>query len=148
MTELAGFVGAKIALCHAGLILTYLRDDKAGLPWANTWDLPGGGREGDESPEECLFREVREEFGLRLTTAHLHWRQVFPAMLLPDRVALFYAGRLTAAEVQGITFGDEGQAWRLMPVAEWLAHQQAVPDMQHRTATALAALPKGWADQP
>jgi len=60
------FVGAKAALICGDRVLTYLRDDKPGLPWRGMWDLPGGGREGDETAEACLLREVEEEFGLRL----------------------------------------------------------------------------------
>lgn len=143
MTDLpegAGFVGAKVALVCQGQILTYLRDDKPGLPFAAMWDLPGGSREGDESPETCLLREVEEEFGLRLTPAHLHWRRVFPSMLWPDRPALFYAGVLTPNEVAAIVFGDEGQCWEMMPIADWLSHPAAVPAMQNRAALALADL--------
>ena len=140
MTDPADFVGCKIALFHQGQILTYLRDDKPGLPWAGCWDLPGGAREASETAEQCLFREVEEEFGLTLGPAHLAWRAVFPAMLSPDRPACFYAGHLSATEVQAIRFGDEGQEWRLMPLADWLAHGKAVPEMQRRTALALEAL--------
>lgn len=137
-----GFVGAKVALICQGQIVTYLRDDKPRLPFATCWDLPGGAREGDETAEACLFREVTEEFGLHLTPAHLRWAGVFTSMLWPDRPALFYAGVLSEAEVAAIVFGDEGQCWRMMPLAEWLAHSQAVPEMQRRTALALADLPR------
>ena len=47
------FVGCKAALLCGDALLTYLRDDKPGLPWANWWDLPGGGREGGEAPAEA-----------------------------------------------------------------------------------------------
>ena len=53
------FVGCKLALIHGPLILTYLRDDRPGLPWAGLWDLSGGGREGQETPEACVLREAR-----------------------------------------------------------------------------------------
>ncbi len=32
------------------------------------WELPGGRLEADESPEECVAREVREETGLTVRT--------------------------------------------------------------------------------
>jgi 8-oxo-dGTP pyrophosphatase MutT (NUDIX family) len=35
------------------------------------WELPGGGRRGKESLEEAVRREVREETGLEVATAHL-----------------------------------------------------------------------------
>jgi 8-oxo-dGTP diphosphatase len=140
MVDPAGFVGAKIALFLDDQILTYLRDDHAGLPWAAHWDLPGGGREGDESGVDCLFREVEEEFGLRLGLSHLTWRCVLPAMLSPGKPSLFFAGRITAQEAATIRFGDEGQEWRFMPLAEWLLHAKAVPEMQRRTQLAIDAL--------
>ncbi len=31
------------------------------------WDLPGGGLDYGESPEECLKREIAEEMGLTVT---------------------------------------------------------------------------------
>ena len=77
---MSDFVGAKAALFCDGAVLTYLRDDRPGLPWPGYWDLPGGGREGAESAEQCLLREVEEEFGLRLTPAHLRWQAAFPAL--------------------------------------------------------------------
>ena len=62
-------IGAKTALICDGRILTYLRDDRPGLPWPGHWDLPGGGLEQAETAEQGLFREVFEEFGLHLTPA-------------------------------------------------------------------------------
>ena len=134
------FVGAKVALVCDGAILTYLRDDHDGLPWRNLWDLPGGGREGDETPEACLLREVHEEFGLHLPPDRLIWRRVWPSMADPARLSMFFAGALTGSEVAAIRFGCEGQRWEMMPVAAFMAHDRAVPEMQVRAAVALADL--------
>jgi 8-oxo-dGTP diphosphatase len=126
------FVGAKAAFFCGGSVLTYLRDDCHGLSWAGHWDLPGGGREGDEGPEACLLRELEEEFGLRLPPERLEWRRVFPSMLDASRDSVFFAGHLTRAEIGAIRFGDEGQGWELMPVSAFLGHGRAVPEMQRR----------------
>jgi len=45
-------------------------------------------------------------------------------------------------EIASIRFGDEGQRWQMMPVAEFLAHPQAVPELQRRAMVALGEL--GW----
>ncbi|HMS93851.1 MAG TPA: NUDIX hydrolase [Tabrizicola sp.] len=138
------FIGAKAAFFCGATVLTYLRDDRPGLSWAGLWDLPGGGREADESPEACLLREFHEEFGLSLPPDRLLWQRVFPAMADPGRSSVFFAGHLTRAEIGSIRFGDEGQGWEMMPVTRFLSHPSAMPDLQRRTAIAwaeLAALP-------
>ena len=134
------FVGAKAALLCGDALLTYLRDDKPRLPWPAMWDLPGGGREGDETPEACLLRELHEEFGLMLPPERLIWRKTWPSMIDAARPSVFFAGRITTAEIAAIRFGDEGQYWQMMPVADYLAHPQAIPELQRRLAVALPDL--------
>lgn len=127
------FTGAKAALFCGASVLTYLRDEKPGLRWPGLWDLPGGGREGEESPEDCLLRELWEEFGLRLSSERLVWRQVFPSMVEAGRASVFFGGWLSLEEIASIRFGDEGQRWELMPVAGFLEHPLGVSEMQRRT---------------
>jgi 8-oxo-dGTP diphosphatase len=135
-----GFVGAKVALLCGDALLTYLRDDKPGLPWPATWDLPGGGREGDETAETCLLRELHEEFGLMLPPERLIWRRIWPSMMDASRASVFFAGRITPDEIGAICFGDEGQYWQMMPVADYLNHPKAIPELQRRVAVALCDL--------
>ena len=47
-------------------ILLFLRDDKPALPYRNMWDVPGGHVESDETPQECIVREMKEEMNLNL----------------------------------------------------------------------------------
>ncbi|NJM82369.1 MAG: NUDIX domain-containing protein [Tabrizicola sp.] len=134
------FIGCKVALFSGLTILTYLRDEKPGLRWPGLWDLPGGGREGEESPEDCVLREVEEEFGLRLPPERLILRRVLPSMMDATRASVFYAGRLSADEIAAIRFGEEGQCWEMMAIAAFLDHDRAVPEMQRRAAQAAADL--------
>ena len=130
--ELTDFQGCKIALICGDKVLTILRDDKASIPWPNMWELPGGGREGDESPFECVAREVYEELGIHLTEDYLLWSKVYPSMLFADKQSVFLVGQLTQNQFYSIVFGDEGQAYKLMPVEEFLNSKQAVPQLQER----------------
>ena len=134
------FLGCKAALLCGDALLTYLRDDKPGLPWPGHWDLPGGGRERAETPEDCLLRELHEEFGLMLPPDRLVFRRVWPSMMDSARASLFFAGRITPAEISAIRFGDEGQYWQMMAVADYLTHPLAVPALQARVADALTVL--------
>lgn len=127
------FTGAKAALFCGASVLVYLRDEKPGLRWPGLWDLPGGGREGLERPEDCLLRELEEEFGLRLPVERLVWRGVFPSMVEAGRESVFFGGWLSREEIALVRFGDEGQGWELMPVEGFLGHPLAVPEMQRRT---------------
>ena len=126
------FTGCKIALICDGLILTILRDDNPTIPWPNLWELPGGGREGDESPFECVAREVYEELGIHLTEDCLLWSKVYPSMLYAGRQSVFMVGQLSQELFDSITFGDEGQAYKLMSIEEFLKSKQAVPQLQGR----------------
>jgi 8-oxo-dGTP diphosphatase len=134
------FTGAKAAFFCGTAVLTCLRDEKPGLRWPGLWDLPGGGREGAESAEDCLLRELWEEFGLDLTPDRLVWRRVFPSMVEAGRESVFFGGRLSPEEVAGIRFGDEGQGWELMPVGDFLGHSGAVPEMQRRAGIVWAEM--------
>lgn len=134
------FVGCKIVLVQGTSLLTYLRDDHPSLPWPVMWDLPGGGREGTETPEACVLREVHKEFGLHLPSSRLEWRRVWPSMMDATRNSVFYAGRISQSEIARINFGCEGQYWRMMPVAEFVGHPKAVPELQRRVEVALTEL--------
>jgi 8-oxo-dGTP diphosphatase len=134
------FVGSKAALICDGSILSYLRDAKPGLRYADWWDLPGGGREGDETPQECLLRELEEEFGLRLPPDRLIWAKDYPGMIDHRQRAWFFGGSLTQPEIAAIRFGDEGQRWKMMSLAEFRQHGRVIPAMQARALDFLAAI--------
>lgn len=126
------FTGAKIALFCEGRILTSLRDDFPGLPYAGYWDLPGGGREEGETPLACLLREVKEELDLTLSRDNIDWVQTDQGMLDPDRLAVFMVGHISRQDYDSIVLGDEGQGYKLMPLAEFLSHDKVIPQLQKR----------------
>ncbi|MCM0080879.1 NUDIX domain-containing protein [Geomonas sp. Red32] len=59
-------------------VLLLLRDDRPDIRYPNQWDIPGGGVEPGETPEETIVREMREEIGLELKGAELFERTEFP----------------------------------------------------------------------
>jgi 8-oxo-dGTP diphosphatase len=136
---MTGFTGAKLALVCGDDVLVYLRDDVPGLPWAGYWDLPGGGREGDESPLACALRELEEEFGLTLPDARISAPHDYPDWRHSPQRAYFFAGQITADEIASIRFGNEGQRWCMMPIQAFLTHPQAVPHLQSRLRDWLVA---------
>ena len=130
--EISDFTGCKIALFCGDKLLTILRDDKSNIPYPNTWELPGGGREGDESPFECVAREVYEELGFRLTEDCLLWSKVYPSMLFEGKESIFLVGKLRQEQFDSIVFGDEGQGYKLMSIEEFLSSDKVVPQLQDR----------------
>ena len=126
------FTGCKIALICDGRILTILRDDKPTIPWPNLWELPGGGREGDESPFECAAREVYEELTIQLSKDDIIWSWIYPSMLDENKKSVFLVGKLTQEQFDSIVFGDEGQSFKLMSIEEFLTLDQVVPQLQER----------------
>lgn len=134
MGDTQAFQGAKAALFIGEDLAVILRDDKLGLPWANHWDFPGGGREGAETPFDCLRRECDEELGLILEPSTVVWERAFETA---DGVNWFFVVQLGADAVNDVVFGDEGQTWCLMSVADYLSHPRAIPRFQERLQVAL-----------
>ena len=62
-------------------VLLLLRDNIPTIPYPNMWDLPGGHVEADETPEECIKREMAEEMGIDLENFHF-----FSAVAFSDRM--------------------------------------------------------------
>ena len=126
------FSGCKIALICDDKLLTILRDDKASIPYPNMWELPGGGREGEETPFECVQREVFEELSLKLEKTDIVWAKEYQGMLDPDKTSIFMVGTITQEECANIVFGDEGQAYQMMDVSRFLSDKKVIPQLKDR----------------
>lgn len=132
------FSGAKLALFLGAELLVIKRDDKPDIPYPSHWDLPGGGREGLETPLECALRETREEVGLHVSPAAIHWTRNY---MRPRGEVWFFVAGLPARAVQDVQFGSEGQGWRLMPADTYVSHPLAVPHFAEQLETYLRQHP-------
>ena len=52
-------------------VLLFLRDNKLDIPFPNMWDVPGGHVEGNETPAQCIVREMKEEMDIDLADYEL-----------------------------------------------------------------------------
>jgi 8-oxo-dGTP diphosphatase len=50
---------------------------KSSDPLANKWEFPGGTVESGESPEECLRREMREEFDIDVNVGEYFGESIY-----------------------------------------------------------------------
>lgn len=125
------FNGAKGLIYIGDKMLVYRRDNKTDN-WPLHIDLPGGGREGGESPFETFQREVKEEFGIGLRKEDIIFSYMFESVMEPGEQAYFFVTRNLDVDVDNITFGNEGVEWMLMTPAEFISHPDGIIGQQKR----------------
>jgi len=95
--------GSKGLVIYKGKLLLVLRDNKSDIPWPNTWEYIGGGKELGESFEETGLREIEEEFGIRPKNYTFLGIENYPGRQAGRFIAI-----LSDEEFQNIHFGNEG----------------------------------------
>ncbi len=138
-------IGAKIALFVGDKLATLLRDDLPGLLWAGHWDLPGGGNEGDETPLQCVLRELEEELCVALKPDLVQWGRDYGSS--SGDISWFFAAHAPDSLADQMSLGDEGQDWGLMTVAEFLDHEKVVPQFKPRLRDYLAGVQSAKVDR-
>lgn len=137
------FIGVKIALINNDQLLMIQRDNKPGLRYAGLWDFPGGGREDNETPEECVIREVNEELAIRLTPDQITYQKVYTAMHDPKLNAYFMVAEIPDKDIEHIVFGDEGQGWKMFSLDEFMNSNEVVEPLKGRLKTYFDAKVQG-----
>ena len=74
------------------------------------WEFPGGKVEPGEATTEALYRELREELGIRVSSSQPLIRVLHH---YPERSVLLDVHRVEVYE--GVVEGREGQPWRWVP---------------------------------
>lgn len=134
---MADFDGAKIAILRGEDVLTLLRDNRADLQYSNQWDLPGGGREDDETPIETVARELFEELHIVLDSTKIIY-EVRETVETPHGAAVyFFVARWDGLADDDIALGDEGQRWCWMPVSDFVSRKDVVAPLRGRLSRAL-----------
>jgi 8-oxo-dGTP diphosphatase len=118
------FHGAKLILFAGPHLVALRRDHSPGIPWPGYLDFPGGGREGDESAQDCVLRETYEELGLRLRPQDL---QQIHIRVSDHGRSYFFATDQPAQIAQQIRFGGEGASWQLMDPQSFVNAPDAIP---------------------
>ncbi len=132
MIAIKKWTGAGGAIVCKHQLLMMLRDNKPGLRFANKWDFAGGGRSGDESPEECFIRETQEEFGITILPEMIRYKQLYPNLSTGVTDSYFFVAEVTETDIQNITFGTEGQGWRLFAPEEFFLHPDVIAPLKQR----------------
>lgn len=114
------FRGTKLILFLGPRLVVLERDHTPGIPWPGYLDLPGGGRDGAETPQQTTLRETYEEIGLRLSPDDLIWSH-------QRAQSWFFAAQWPASAETDIRFGNEGLGWSLMDPHDFIAHPKAIP---------------------
>lgn len=96
-------------------------------PWfPGQWCLPGGGIEGSESPQDCLRREMLEEYGYNIGEIQVFAVQDYKN-ILEDKIKTgkqyCYVGKfdgtiadLSIREGAGLGFFDKSEIYSSMPI--------------------------------
>lgn len=125
------FTACKLAYIIDNKLLVYLRDNFAHIPFPNMWDFPGGVREGNETSEQCVLRELEEEFGINLEESRLIYKAK-GTNYNNTGDSFFFVAEGKQEEIDAIVFSDEGQYWQLMDITDFLEHPLAIDRLKNR----------------
>jgi 8-oxo-dGTP diphosphatase len=137
------FHGAKGLVFIGEKILVYRRDGRTtNLPFYI--DLPGGGREDNESPFETFKRETKEEFGVTLEAGDIVYSKQYMSIIDPTMEAYFMVAKPSTITVEDVVPSFEVPEPMMIHIADYLALTDAIPRHVERAKEYLKTVPTGY----
>jgi 8-oxo-dGTP diphosphatase len=133
--------GAKGLVMINDMLLVYRRDANA-KSYPLYLDLPGGGKEKDETPFETFRREVEEEFGLSIAKENIIYAKRYPSTIVEGEYAYFPVASLPDEAESKIKFGDEGLEYTLMNSSDFMNAPDVWPGLQTKAKDYFDSLDK------
>lgn len=125
------FNGSKGLVFIGDKILVYRRDNKTtNSPLCI--DLPGGGRENNESPFDTFRREIKEEFGIIIDKNDIYFSSVHQSVIEPTKNSFLIVTKPLNFKESDIVFGNEGIEWLLMTPTEFISRPDGIKRQQDR----------------
>jgi len=123
--EKIDFNGSKGFIFIGNKLLVYRRDANV-TNFPLMLDLPGGGKEGDETPFETFARETKEEFGIEIERENIVHSKAHQSIVEPWKQSYFIIVKLPASEEKNIVFGNEGTEFLLLGIDDYLNRKDII----------------------
>jgi len=125
------FSGSKGLVFIGNQILLYRRDGRT-TRYPHYLDLPGGGREGHESPFDTFKRELKEEFGIDVTESDISFCSVHESISDPGMTGYFLVAKLGDALKKEVKPSEEVPEPMFMTLEEYLLQPDVIPKQVER----------------
>ncbi|MEO8065734.1 MAG: glycosyltransferase [Candidatus Doudnabacteria bacterium] len=135
------FHGVKGIIFIDDKMLVYRRDNKTDN-FPLQIDLPGGGKEADETPFETFQRESKEEFGVQIEKSDISYAKQYMSAMDPTKESYFFVTRPLNVDRKDIIFGNEGLEFLLVKPEEYLKFGDAIKRHQDKVKEYFNSLEK------
>jgi 8-oxo-dGTP diphosphatase len=123
--------GSKGLVYIGDRILVYRRDSNTKY-FPLHLDLPGGGKDGDETPFDTFKREVMEEFGINIQPDDICYVRRYHSAMVEGEFAYFPVAKLSTQSESDIRLGDEGLRYTLMNIDDFIHAPDVWPGLQQK----------------
>lgn len=108
--------------------LLQLRDNKPALPLPNHWALFGGNLELNESPEDCLIREINEELEYKIKKYYWYHSAIYALPKHKHKIVrkIYFVVKITSDEILSMNL-REGAAMKAHSLEEILQLKNVSP---------------------